>query len=105
MSELWTECPNEGHSTLVLKFARACLHDHVLPKRLEGVEAVALPQLGQQHLPETKHGVFINPVRVQGDYLDMIGCFWYLVKSNLPSVGSYTEHVTFYKVPEKHGHI
>ena len=40
---------------------------------------------------------------IHGDQLNMTVLFWYLVKSDLPSVhvySSYTGHVTFYKVPE-----
>ena len=44
---------------------------------------------------------------MQEDQLNMVVLFWYLVKSYLSSEHMYTLNiqVTFYKVPEKHGHV
>ena len=45
---------------------------------------------------------------LQGDQLNMAMFFWHLGKSDLSNVGYWTrqaEKVTFYKVPEKHGHV
>ena len=44
-------------------------------------------------------------LHLQGDQLITTVCLWYLVKTELSSVHMYTWHVTFYKVPEKHGHF
>ena len=44
---------------------------------------------------------------VQGDQFNMAFLFWYLVKSDASvrySTVAYTGQVTFYKVPEQHGH-
>ena len=46
---------------------------------------------------------------IQGDQFKMGVFFWYLGKSDLPSVHVYSSvhwmQITFYKVPEKHGHV
>ena len=53
---------------------------------------------------------------VQGDYFNMAVCFWYPVKRDLSSAVytctevykctvAYTGQVSFYKVPEKNGHL
>ena len=46
---------------------------------------------------------------IQPDQINMAVLFWYLVESDLSSVGycteAYTRQVTVYKVPEKHGHV
>ena len=42
---------------------------------------------------------------IQGDQLNMTVFFWYLLKSDLSPVYTCTAAYTFYKVPEKHGHV
>ena len=47
-------------------------------------------------------------VKVQGHQLNIAVFFWYLVKSDwsmYTCIIAYTRQVTFYKVPEKHGHV
>ena len=44
--------------------------------------------------------------QVQPDQINMVACFWYLVKSYLLLyVLPYNGQVTFYKVPEIHGYV
>ena len=44
-------------------------------------------------------------INVQGDQLYMAVFFWYLVQCTLYTCTvAYTGKVTFYKVPEQHGH-
>ena len=51
---------------------------------------------------------FERTMVLQGDQLYMAVCFWFLVKRDLSSVRyctvAYTS-LTFYKVPEQHGHV
>ena len=45
-------------------------------------------------------------LKVQGERLYMAVLFWLLIKSDLYNVRVYSsEQVTFYMVPEKHGHV
>ena len=47
-------------------------------------------------------------IDVQGDQLDIAVFCWYLVKvifTMYTCTLAYTGQVTFYKVPEKHGHV
>ena len=47
-----------------------------------------------------------NPSILQGDQLNMAVFFWYIEKNDLyATVHVYTGQVTFYKLPEKHGHV
>ena len=46
--------------------------------------------------------------KVQGDQLNMAVFIWFVVKSDCPVYActvAYTEQVSFYKVPDKHGHV
>ena len=42
---------------------------------------------------------------IQGGHLNMAVAFWYLVISYFSSAVAVTKHVTFHKVPEKHGNV
>ena len=56
-----------------------------------------------------KRNVFGVNILVQSDQLNMAVCFWYLVKRYLSPCVHYCTvactGVTFYKVPEQHGHV
>ena len=50
----------------------------------------------------------LAPSKVQGDQLYMAVCFWYLVKWTCTVYAcnvAFTKQDTFYKVPEKQGHV
>ena len=52
--------------------------------------------------------IVLSGPAIQGDQLNMVVFFWYLVESDLSvytSVHVYTVQDTFYKLPEKHSYV
>ena len=60
-------------------------------------------------LTQSDGGGGARPLVIQGDQINMVVFFWYLVKSDLSCTRVHTiaitGQVTFYRVPEKHGNV